>query len=161
MSELIVITFDDESSAKRQRNALENKVKITESVIVLKDEKGKVKIKSDKPTKDVLKGGGIGILVGALIGGPVAGALIGGAVGGLIGIEKTSKSIDQKFIKDVGESIQPGTAALFLTVEESDVDELLEEVKETSREIFIASLPGDPVEYPTPPKKKEDSKEDN
>lgn len=161
MSELFVIAFDDESSAKRQLGALGEKIEISESIIVVKDDKGKVKV-IDKPAKHVVKGGMIGLVVGALIGGPIAGAIIGGAVGGAIGANKMSKSIDPEFIKKVSESIQPGTATLFLILEESEVFELLEKVEETKGEIFTTSLPGDPVEYPPPPKKKkQDTEEDS
>ena len=67
---------------------------------------------------------GVGALLGLMLGMfmfPVAGLLIGAGGGALIG-RFMDFGVDGKFVKEVSESIQPGTSALFVLVREANPD---------------------------------------
>jgi uncharacterized membrane protein len=48
--------------------------------------------------------------------------------------------IDDKFIKQVGESITPGTSALFLLVSGTVLDKVLEQTKDLKYEVLQTNL---------------------
>jgi uncharacterized membrane protein len=58
---------------------------------------------------------------------PGFGLLAGAAIGALMG-HFTDVGIDDKFIKEVGNTIQPGNSALFLLVRESTPDKVMDEL---------------------------------
>jgi len=60
-------------------------------------------------------------------------SLVGaGALGGV--------GVDDKFMKEVGEKIQPGQSALFLLVESWTEDKVLDQVKDFDAEVIQTSL---------------------
>ena len=58
----------------------------------------------------------------------------------------TDLGIDDKFIKQVGSSIQPGNSAIFLLVREATVDRVLDEVRHLKPHLISTSLPKDKEE---------------
>lgn len=90
----------------------------------------------DKRGRAVLAGGGIGFLVGSLLGGPVGGLLIGGLIGGL-----RDKGIDNGFINEVAQRLQPDSSATFLLVKEGDADQVLAELKPFKGRVLHTTLP--------------------
>jgi uncharacterized membrane protein len=128
MSNLIVVTFDDPGEAGKVLQTLrsvqkEGYLNLDDSAVVVKDEEGKVHVKNemDRGVKIGAVGGG---LLGLLVGGiffPIAGLLVGALAGGLIG-KSVDLGVDQKFVKEVSEDIQPGTSALFFIVRDAEPD---------------------------------------
>ena len=128
MSNLIVVTFDDPGEAGKVLQTLrsvqkEGYLNLDDSAVVVKDEEGKVHVKNemDRGVKIGAVGGG---LLGLLVGGiffPIAGLLVGALAGGLIG-KSVDVGVDQKFVKEVSEDIQPGTSALFFIVRDAEPD---------------------------------------
>ncbi len=126
MSESIitVITFDDETKAKRFLKRIKKleedlQLKINDAVVVSKNAKGKVKVKETTDLtvgKGTAKGGTLGFVVGFFFGGPIGGAVLGAAAGALLG-KKLDLGISQDKIKAVEESMQPGSSAIFLDIE--------------------------------------------
>jgi len=120
MSELIVLTFDDTEQAGEALEALkkmqhEGQVKIDDAAVIVKQESGKVEVKNrlDTGVKGGMIGGG---LLGLLLAGlffPVGGILIGAIGGALIG-KKLNYGVDDKFVRSVTESLEPGMSALFV-----------------------------------------------
>jgi uncharacterized membrane protein len=120
MSNLIVLTFDDTHQAGEALEALqklqpEGQVKIDDAAVIVKHESGKVEVKNrlDTGVKGGLIGGG---LLGLILGGlffPVAGMLIGAIGGALVG-KSLNYGVDDKFVKSVTESLEPGMSALFV-----------------------------------------------
>ncbi|MBE7531260.1 MAG: DUF1269 domain-containing protein [Chloroflexi bacterium] len=99
-------------------------MRLEDTVLVRKDAAGKVHAHNavDKTTKEGITAGGlIGLFVGAVFGGPVGMMLVGGLAGGAVGA-LMNRGVDNNFIKDVSESIQPGTSALFIVVRSAQAD---------------------------------------
>jgi len=120
MSNLIVLTFDDTEQAGQVFEAIKQAqagghVKIEDAAVIVKDEAGKVHIKNqmDKTVAVGAVGGGILGLMIASVFFPLAGLVIGAIGGGLIG-KSMDKGVDQKFVKDVTETLKPGSSALFV-----------------------------------------------
>jgi len=126
MSHLVVITFDNPDEAEQVRKTLRSAehadfLSLDDSAIVVKDGRGKIHVKNevDRGVKVGAIGGG---LIGLLLGGlffPLAGLLIGVLGGALVG-GAVDLGIEQKFVKEVGEDLQPDTSALFFIVREAD-----------------------------------------
>jgi len=70
------------------------------------------------------KGAGIGLLAGWLIGGPIGGLAVGAVIGAL-----RDRGIDDKFIQQLSEQLQPDSSAVFLLVSRADTDKVLEEMR--------------------------------
>jgi uncharacterized membrane protein len=125
MSHLVVVTFDNPDEAGQVLDTLrsvqrEGFLGLDDSAVVVKDEEGKAHVKNemDRGVKIGTVGGG---LLGLLVGGiffPIAGLLLGALAGGLIG-KSVDLGIDQKFVKEVSEDLQPGTSALFFIVRDA------------------------------------------
>ena len=63
-----------------------------------------------------------------------------GAVTGAIAGKLTDVGIDDKFIEEVGETIQPGHSALFLLVSDVTPDKVIEDVKSFNPTVLRTSL---------------------
>jgi uncharacterized membrane protein len=66
--------------------------------------------------------------------------LAAGALGGALGGKFTDIGVDDKFIKEVGETIEPGHSALFLLVEKSTPDKVLPELQSFNATVLQTSL---------------------
>ena len=128
MSNLIVVTFDDTEEADKVLKALRSVQKggylnLDDSAVVVKDDDGKVHVKNemDRGVKIGAVGGGfLGLLIGGVFF-PIAGLVIGALAGGLVG-KSMDLGVDQKFVKEVSNDIQPGTSALFFIVRDAEPD---------------------------------------
>jgi uncharacterized membrane protein len=121
MSDLLVVVFDKEDDAS---NALKNfrslekagQIHLEDTAVIYKDSAGKVRVKNELDS-----GVETGAVVGGILGGivflmfPVAGIALGAAAGAGVGA-LLGKGVDKKFVKEVSESLQPSTSALFLLI---------------------------------------------
>jgi uncharacterized membrane protein len=146
VSDLIVVRFDNETGAEQMRDAMitlqkEYIVELADAAVVVRTQDGKVRVKQahDLVGAGALGGAFWGMLVGLLFLMPWVGAAIGaaaGAVGGMF----TDIGVDDKFIKEVGEQIQPGNSALFLLLNKQTPDRLIEEFHKFRGTIIQTSL---------------------
>ena len=120
MSNLIVLTFNDTEQAGQAFKAIKKAqsgghVKLDDAAVIVKQESGKVEIKNqlDTGVKWGAFGGGVLGLLLASVFFPLAGLAIGAISGALIG-KSLDMGVDQKFVKDVTETLKPGSSALFL-----------------------------------------------
>jgi uncharacterized membrane protein len=147
MSYLVVITFDNADEAGKVRETLRSAqhsdyLSLDDSAVVVKDEDGKIHVKNemDRGVKIGAIGGGLlGLLIGGIIF-PVAGLLIGALGGALVG-KSVDLGIDQKFVKEVSEDLQPGMSALFFIVRAADPDVAMAALRPYQGQVRQTSLP--------------------
>ncbi len=83
-----------------------------------------------------------GMLIGLLFWAPWLGLAIG-AVSGALGGAHSDYGVDDKFIKEVGNTIEPGHSALFLLVRDWSKDKVMDSVAKYEAEVLQTSLSKD------------------
>jgi uncharacterized membrane protein len=146
MAEIVVLGFKnkvtaDEAIEDLQRMQGEGLITITDWARVIRHEDGKTDIRQAVGTKSTGAAGGAlwGMLFGLIFLIPIAGAIIGAATGALMGA-LSDYGIDDKFIKGLGDAIQPGTSALFLQVQNTTVDKVTERMQKYEPTVLRTSL---------------------
>jgi uncharacterized membrane protein len=146
MSDLIVLAFDTETGAQEMRETLvqlqkQKIVTLDDAAVVVRKQDGKVKVKQAVSLvgAGALGGAFWGLLIGLIFWMPWLGLAIGAASGALTG-RLTDTGIDDEFIKEVGETIEPGHSALFLLVSQSTPDKLQAELKNFDATVIQTSL---------------------
>lgn len=149
MSDLVVVAYDDEFKAgevlqKLERMKKEHLIDLDDAVVVIRDEKGKVRLKQ---THNLVLGGAAsgslwGLLVGLLFLNPLLGIAVGAGSGALAGY-LTDIGIDDKFMKNLGETLSPGSSALFLLIRKVTPDKVLPEIQQFGGTVLRSSLSRD------------------
>jgi uncharacterized membrane protein len=94
------------------------------SSVSLSSQEVTIKQTRQKRSKHTLRGGGVGLLAGLLLGGPIIGLAAGAAVGGIVGLLK-DYGIEDSFVRDLSQPLEPDSSALFIMGEVKDEDELI------------------------------------
>jgi uncharacterized membrane protein len=135
MSDLVVLAFDTETGAEQLRDDLiqlqkEHLIGLEDAAVAVRHQDGKVKIKQVTSLAGTAALGGAfwGLLIGLIFFVPVFGLLVGAAAGALVG-KSQDIGVDDKFIKEVGNTLQPGNSALFLLVNKVVPDKVQETLK--------------------------------
>lgn len=146
MSNLIVLAFDNEQGATQMRDELiklqkQQLIELEDAAVVVRPMKGKPKVKqvTSLAGAGALGGAFWGMLIGLLFFAPWLGLAIG-AVSGAVAGGLTDIGVDDKFIKEVGDTIEPGNSALFLLVRKATPDKVLEHVKQFNPTVLQTSL---------------------
>jgi len=146
MSDLVVLAFDTETGAGEMRDDLlrlqkQKIIELEDAAVVVRKQDGKVKVKQAVSLvgEGALGGAFWGLLIGIIFWMPWLGLALG-ALGGALGGSLTDVGIDDKFIKEVGETIQPGHSALFLLVRQATPDKLADELKKFDAKVLQTSL---------------------
>ncbi len=149
MSNLVVVGFDDESTAFAMRDELvkmqkEYLIEMEDVVVVTKDQKNKVKLHQtlNLTASGAVGGSFWGMLIGFLFLNPLAGAAIGAGAGALSG-KLSDIGINDKFMKGLGETFTPGTSALFVLVRKSTPDKVLDRLQGFKGKVLQTSLTKD------------------
>jgi uncharacterized membrane protein len=149
MSTLVVLKFDSVEGARQMRERLlslqkQQLLQVDDAAIMSKDANGKPKLEQlhNLAGAGALGGAFWGMLFGLLFFIPILGLAVGAAAGALAG-SMSDVGIDDKFIKQVGESITPGTAALFLLVSNVTVDKVLDQIKDLKFDVLQTNLSHD------------------
>jgi len=131
MSDLIVISFEDEQTAFGLRAELaklqqEYLIEMDDAVVVTKDDKGKVKLHQAQnlTAAGAVSGGFWGTLIGMIFLNPLLGAAVGAGAGALSGA-LTDIGISNDMMKSFAESFKPGCSALFVLVRKATGDKVL------------------------------------
>ena len=147
MSHLVVVSFDNAEEAGRVRETLRSAEKadylsLDDSAVIVKDEEGKIHVKNemDRGVKIGAVGGGLLGLMLASIFFPVAGLLVGALAGGLIG-KSADLGIEQKFVKEVADDLEPNTSAIFFVVREANPDVAVAALKPYKGTVRQTSFP--------------------
>jgi len=146
VSQFVAIKFTTteqahEALAKLRALQKQGGIHIEDSAVVERAAEGDVHDKQQL-TGTTKGGAAIGGLVGLLVAGfvfPVAGIAIGAVAGGAVGAS-FGTGVDQGFVKEVKESIEPGRSALFLVVDHTNVRAALASIEEFHGEVLQTSL---------------------
>jgi uncharacterized membrane protein len=146
MADLIVFAFDTEGGAAEMRDALikmqkQQLVELEDAAVVVRRQDGKVKVKqvTSLAGAGALGGAFWGMLIGLLFFAPWLGLAVGAVTGALAG-SLTDIGVDDKFIKEVGETIEPGHSALFILVRKATPDKVMDELKKYNPTVLQTSL---------------------
>jgi uncharacterized membrane protein len=152
-SRLIAIAYPDVQTADRVRGELieamkEHLIQLEDVVVVEHRPDGKIKLHQATSTAGMGAAGGAlwGGLIGLLFLVPVFGMAVGAASGAVAG-KLTDTGVNDDFLKQLGEKVGPGGAAL-ITLGRSDApDKVLERVKGYGGEVIQTSLDAEQEEH--------------
>ena len=134
MADLIIIAYPELATAEAARAKLmqlqkEYLIELGDAVVAERQADGTVKLHQLINTTAAGAAGGAmwGTLIGLLFLNPLLGAAAGAAGGALSGY-LTDVGIDDKFLKEAGEALTPGQAALCVLVRKVTADKVLPEM---------------------------------
>lgn len=150
--EILAIVLDKPTRAEQVLLALahlqsEGKVQMHDAVIVTKDEEGHTRVVETidvTPAKGALAGGWWGLLGSLLVGGPAGIAVIvGGAAAGALYGKLVDRGLEDHWVQDMAQWIDPSSSALLLLVESGFSPDVIEELKrfEGTGEVAYTTLP--------------------
>ena len=149
MSDLVVISFDDEHTAFEMRAELvklqkEYLIEMEDVVVVTKNDKGKVKLHQAVNLTAAGAVGGTfwGMLIGMIFLNPLVGAAVGAGAGALSG-KLRDIGISDNFMKELAEALRNDTSALFVLVRKVTPDKVLEGLKGFKGKVIQTSLSKD------------------
>lgn len=132
MSELIVIGYETPEKAEAARAELlgmakEYLVDVADAVVATADKTGAIKLNQMVNLWTVGATGGAfwGLLAGLIFFNPLLGVAAGAGVGALAG-KLSDYGINDKFMKEVSGTLQPGQAALFMMMRTQATDRVIE-----------------------------------
>jgi uncharacterized membrane protein len=146
MANLVVLAYENETGAQQTLRKVEelqkqHLISIDDAAIAVRGAGGKVKVKQAKSlTGPAALGGAFwGMLFGLLFFVPFLGLAVGAATGALFG-KRADFGINDDFIRQVSEAVQPGNSALFLLVDQAQVDKVVDELKPLGGKVIHTSL---------------------
>jgi len=146
MSDLVVFAFKNETGAQEMGEKLKSLqkqelIKLEDAAIVVRKPDGKAKVKQAQSLvgAGALGGAFWGMLIGLLFWMPWLGLAMGAISGALAG-KFSDVGIDDNFIKEVGNTIEPGNSALFLLIYQWTEDKVMDELKDLDATVLRTSL---------------------
>jgi uncharacterized membrane protein len=146
VSNLIAVAFPNRETAEEVLGTLgrlqtEHSIELEDAVIVTRDDKGKVKLHQSRnlAASGAVGGALWGGLIGLIFFVPLFGMAIGAATGAATGA-LTDVGVDDKFMKDLGASLEPGGAAVIVLVRRSTPDKVLPEIAHFGGTVIHTSL---------------------
>ena len=117
---------------------------LEDAVVATKDQAGKIKLHQavNLTATGAVSGSFWGSLIGLMFLNPLLGLAMGAASGAVSGA-LTDVGINDKFMKDLAATLQPGSSALFVLARKATPDKVLEEIKGTGGTILQTSLSHD------------------
>jgi uncharacterized membrane protein len=154
MAELVVVGFDNPNEADRAlvelaRLQREYLIDLEDAVVAIRGPDGKLRLKQSVDLVGAgAAGGGLwgamwGSLVGLLFLNPLLGLVAGGALGagaGALSGSLADYGINDDFIRQVGETLQPNTSALFVLVRKAQPEKVLQELSGFRGRVIRSSL---------------------
>ncbi len=144
MSDLVAIAYPDLATAERVRSRLGEAmqariIEVDDAVIVTRDQAGKVELQQTGSAAAAGAAGGAlwGGLIGLLFLAPLVGMAIGAATGAATGA-LADYGVDDRFMKELGEKLEPGGAALIVLVRKMTTEGSGEHSGEGSRDPELA-----------------------
>jgi uncharacterized membrane protein len=153
MSELIVIGYPDEDTAKKvldralamQKDYL---IDLEDAAVVTRDQKGKLHVTTIDHLTEAGALGGLfwGALIGLIFLVPLFGAALGGLYGAVFG-KLGDLGIKESFKREVADLVQPGTSAILFVVRKMTPDKVLEELAPYGGKVLRTSLDHEAEEH--------------
>ena len=135
MSTLVAVVFNDEATAFEMRAALARMqrqylLEMEDAVVVTRDPDGKTKLHQAVTLTGAgaVSGAFWGMLIGLLFLNPLLGAALGAGAGAIAG-KFRDIGLDDKMMKDIGDSLTPGSSALFVLLRKVTADKVFEGLK--------------------------------
>ena len=149
MSDLVVVGFEDEYTAFEMRAALarlekEYLIDMEDVAVVTRNEQGKIKLNqaANVSNAGAVGSGFWGTLIGLLFLNPVLGAAMGAGTGALV--NKLSEiGITKSFMQELGDTLRPGTSALFVLMRRATPQRVMEELRGFEGRVITTSLTRD------------------
>lgn len=154
MPELLVVGFENAYDADRALTELtrlqkEFLIEMEDAVVAVRSPDGQVRIKQSVNLTGLgaatggLQGAVWGSLIGLLFLNPLAGFAIGGAVGagsGALTGSLVDYGIDDSFIHQLADTLQPDTSALFLLIRKAQPEKIMNELSGFKGRVLRSSL---------------------
>lgn len=154
MADLVVLDFDGPETADAMLTKLralkkQELIDLLDAAVVVRPENGDIQIKQSVnlvalgASSGLSSGALVGTLAGLLVLNPIAGFALGGAAGaamGALGGRLSDFGIDDGFIRELGQTIRPGTSALFLRVAKATPDKVIAETAAFNPRVLRTSL---------------------
>lgn len=135
MTELIVLAFPNPQGAFEVRDRLialqsQHLIRLEDAAVAVREPDGRVRIKQivDLTAEGALGGAFWGLLAGILFWLPLLGMAIGTLMGAISG-SLADYGVNDDFIHEVSQTIQPGHSALFLLIRQATLDRVAEEIR--------------------------------
>lgn len=146
MSDLIAIVYSTEEKAEEARKRVlglqkEYLVTLNDAVVATKTASGDIKLNQlvNTTATGALSGSFWGLLIGVLFLNPLLGVAVG-AASGAVGGALTDVGINDRFMKELSESIEPGNGVLFVLVQNMTADKVLKEMSDLGGTVLKTSL---------------------
>jgi uncharacterized membrane protein len=146
MSTLVAIGYNDPYKAEEVRLMLrkmkkEYLIDIEDAVVAVKDEKGKIRLNQPLSLTGAgaVSGGFWGALIGLIFLNPLLGMAVGATAGAVSGA-LTDVGINDAFMKELAETMKPGSSVLFALVRAASPERVLEELRGTGGKVLRSSL---------------------
>ena len=153
MAQLVVLGFENETDAdsfigKLQQMSKEQIIGLQDVVKVVRKPDGKTKIHQGQnlTSTGALSGAFWGMLIGLIFWMPWLGAALG-AAGGALGGKMSDVGIDDKFIEEIADKVQPGQAAVFMLIGTSTPDRVEAEIAGTKATVIKTNLSADAEDH--------------
>jgi uncharacterized membrane protein len=134
MSDLVAIGYDSLATAQEvAANAAQaqkaHEIELDDMVVVERRPDGKVKLHQPSAAGAGAVGGALwGGLIGLIFFVPLFGMALGAATGAAAGA-LSDYGVDDKFMKELGSALEPGTAAVIFLVRQVTADKVLPKIK--------------------------------
>jgi uncharacterized membrane protein len=152
MSTLVAIAYPDAQTAEQVRTELiqatkEHLIQLEDAVVVEHRDDGKIKLHQAMSTTGAGAAGGAlwGGLIGLLFLAPLVGMAVGAASGALAG-KLSDTGVNDQFLKELGQKMGPGGAALIALGRSDAPDKVIDRVKGYGGEVIQTSLSEDDEE---------------
>jgi uncharacterized membrane protein len=145
MANLVAIAYDDVDQAQRVTQTLgelmkEHSIELEDVVIVENRAGGKIKLHQPSLAGIGAAGGALwGGLIGLIFFVPLLGLAVGAASGAAAGA-LSDHGIDDNFMKDLGDKLPEGGAAVFVLVREATADKVVPQVAKFGGHVIQSSL---------------------
>ena len=148
MNELVVVAFDDELKADEalvavRRRQMRGEVDIRDTAIVLKTRRGRLEVRQTTEISTSHRkqpDGWWGLLIAVMLGGPMGRDRYGAGFSRLYG-RLSELGIDDDFVTQVSELIEPGQSALFVLIDRENGDSATAILRSLGGQVFSTPLP--------------------